>query len=39
MILRSERVAGKVLQGNCNFEAGTYRRIEGPTNLSFEING
>jgi predicted metal-dependent enzyme (double-stranded beta helix superfamily) len=37
LILRSERVAGKVLQGNYNFETGLYRRVEGPTNVPFEI--
>ena len=37
LILRSERVAGKVLQGNYNFETGAYRRLEGPTNVPYEI--
>jgi predicted metal-dependent enzyme (double-stranded beta helix superfamily) len=37
LILRSERVAGKVLQGNYNFETGAYRRVEGPTNVPYEI--
>ena len=37
LILRSERVAGKVLQGNYNMETGLYRRIEGPTNVPYEI--
>lgn len=39
VILRSERVAGKVLQGNYNIETGVYRRIEGPTNVPYEITG
>jgi predicted metal-dependent enzyme (double-stranded beta helix superfamily) len=39
LILRSERVAGKVLQGNYNFETGAYRRLEGPTNVPYEITG
>ena len=39
LILRSERVAGKVLQGNYNMETGLYRRIEGPTNVPYEITG
>ena len=39
MILRSERVAGKVLQGNYNFETGAYRRVEGPANVPYEITG
>ena len=39
LILRSERVAGKVLQGNYNFETGAYRRVEGPTNVPYEITG
>jgi predicted metal-dependent enzyme (double-stranded beta helix superfamily) len=37
LILRSERVAGKVLQGSYNMETGLYRRIEGPTNIPYEI--
>lgn len=39
VILRSERVSGKVLQGNYNMETGLYRRIEGPTNVPYEITG
>jgi predicted metal-dependent enzyme (double-stranded beta helix superfamily) len=39
LILRSERVAGKVLQGNYNFETGAYCRVEGPTNVPYEITG
>ena len=39
LILRSERVAGKVLQGNYDFESGYYRRVDGPTNVPFEITG
>ena len=39
LILRSERVAGKVLQGNYNIETGAYRRLEGPTNVPYEITG
>jgi predicted metal-dependent enzyme (double-stranded beta helix superfamily) len=39
LILRSERVAGKVLQGNYNFETGDYRRLEGPTNVPYEVTG
>ena len=37
VILRSERVAGKVLQGSYDFNTGIYRRIEGPTNIPYEI--
>ena len=37
LILRSERVAGKVLQGSYNMETGLYRRIEGPTNVPYEL--
>lgn len=37
LILRSERVAGKVPQGNYDFETGAYRRVEGPTNVAHEI--
>jgi len=37
VILRSERVAGKALQGSYNIETGAYRRVEGPTNLPYEI--
>ena len=39
LILRSERVAGKVLQGNYNVATGAYRRVEGPTNVPYEITG
>ena len=39
LILRSERVAGKVLQGNYDFQTGAYRRVEGPTNVLYEITG
>ncbi len=39
LILRSERVAGKVPQGNYDFETGAYRRVEGPTNVAYEITG
>jgi predicted metal-dependent enzyme (double-stranded beta helix superfamily) len=37
IILRSERVAGKVLQGSYDREKQTVRRIEGPTNIPYEI--
>jgi hypothetical protein len=37
IILRSERVAGKVLQGNYNMENNTVRQIDGPTNIPYEI--
>jgi predicted metal-dependent enzyme (double-stranded beta helix superfamily) len=39
VILRSERVAGKVLQGSYDRESNTVRRIEGPTNVPYEITG
>jgi predicted metal-dependent enzyme (double-stranded beta helix superfamily) len=39
IILRSERVAGKVLQGSYSMENNTVRRIEGPTNIPYEITG
>jgi predicted metal-dependent enzyme (double-stranded beta helix superfamily) len=39
IILRSERVAGKVLQGSYNIENNTVRRIDGPTNIPYEITG
>jgi predicted metal-dependent enzyme (double-stranded beta helix superfamily) len=39
IILRSERVAGKVLQGSYNMENDTVRQIDGPTNISYEITG
>jgi len=34
-----ERVAGKVPQGNYDFATGAYRRVEGPTNVSYEMTG
>lgn len=37
VILRSERVAGKVLQGSYDKESNTVRRIEGPTNILYDI--
>jgi predicted metal-dependent enzyme (double-stranded beta helix superfamily) len=37
IILRSERVAGKVLQGSYDRETNTVRRIDGPTNIPYEI--
>jgi predicted metal-dependent enzyme (double-stranded beta helix superfamily) len=37
VILRSERVAGKVLQGSYDRESNTVRRIDGPTNIPYEI--
>ena len=37
VILRSERVAGKVLQGSYDEESNTVRRIEGPTNIPYDI--
>jgi predicted metal-dependent enzyme (double-stranded beta helix superfamily) len=37
VILRSERVAGKVLQGSYNRESNCVRRIDGPTNIPYEI--
>jgi predicted metal-dependent enzyme (double-stranded beta helix superfamily) len=39
IILRSERVAGKVLQGSYDKENDTVRRIEGPENIPYEITG
>jgi predicted metal-dependent enzyme (double-stranded beta helix superfamily) len=39
VILRSERVAGRVPQGSYNKAANTVRRIEGPTNIPYEITG
>ena len=39
IILRSERVAGKVPQGSYDMEKNTVRRIEGPTNIPYEIVG
>ena len=37
VILRSERVAGKALQGSYDKKSNTVRRIEGPTNIPYEI--
>jgi len=37
VILRSERVAGKVLQGSYDKESNTVRRIEGPANIPYAI--
>ncbi|MDH3442758.1 MAG: hypothetical protein OEN50_02440 [Deltaproteobacteria bacterium] len=37
VILRSERVAGKVLQGSYDLEKNAVRRIDGPTNIPYEI--
>ncbi|HWH78707.1 MAG TPA: hypothetical protein VNT76_15105 [Candidatus Binatus sp.] len=39
IILRSERVSGKVLQGSYDLESGLYCRIEGPTNIPYELAG
>jgi predicted metal-dependent enzyme (double-stranded beta helix superfamily) len=39
VILRSERVAGKVLQGSYDRENNTVRRIAGPTNIPYEVTG
>jgi predicted metal-dependent enzyme (double-stranded beta helix superfamily) len=39
IILRSERVAGKVLQGSYDKELNAVRRIEGPVNIPYEITG
>jgi predicted metal-dependent enzyme (double-stranded beta helix superfamily) len=39
IILRSERVSGKVLQGSYSLENNTVRRIDGPTNIPYEITG
>jgi hypothetical protein len=39
VILRSERVAGKVLQGSYSMEGNLYRQIEGPTNVPYMITG
>jgi predicted metal-dependent enzyme (double-stranded beta helix superfamily) len=39
IILRSERVAGKVLQGSYDREKNTYRQIDGPTNIPYEVTG
>ncbi len=37
IILRSERVAGRVPQGSYSREGNRYRQVEGPTNIPFEI--
>jgi predicted metal-dependent enzyme (double-stranded beta helix superfamily) len=37
VILRSERVAGKVLQGSYDRSSHSVRRVEGPTNIPYEI--
>ena len=37
VILRSERVAGKVLQGSYDKDNNTVRRIDGPTNIPYDI--
>jgi predicted metal-dependent enzyme (double-stranded beta helix superfamily) len=39
VILRSERVSGKVLQGSYDLSNSTVRRIDGPTNIPYEITG
>ncbi|HEY7221000.1 MAG TPA: hypothetical protein VH985_21685 [Candidatus Binatia bacterium] len=39
IILRSERVSGKVLQGSYSIENNKVRRIDGPTNIPYEITG
>lgn len=39
LILRSERVAGKVPQGNYDMATNSHRRVEGPTNVPYEITG
>jgi predicted metal-dependent enzyme (double-stranded beta helix superfamily) len=39
IILRSERVAGKVPQGSYDKENDTVRRIEGPVNIPYAITG
>jgi predicted metal-dependent enzyme (double-stranded beta helix superfamily) len=39
VILRSERVSGKVPQGSYSIESNTVRRIDGPTNIPYEITG
>jgi predicted metal-dependent enzyme (double-stranded beta helix superfamily) len=39
VILRSERVSGKVPQGSYSIENNTVRRIDGPTNIPYEITG
>jgi predicted metal-dependent enzyme (double-stranded beta helix superfamily) len=37
VILRSERVAGKVLQGSYDKENNTVRQIDGPVNIPYQI--
>jgi hypothetical protein len=37
VILRSERVAGKVLQGSYDKDNNTVRRIDGPRNIPYDI--
>jgi predicted metal-dependent enzyme (double-stranded beta helix superfamily) len=39
VILRSERVAGKVLQGSYDREKRTYRKMDGPTNIPYKVLG
>ena len=39
VILRSERVSGKVLQGSYDLSNSTVRWIDGPTNIPYEITG
>jgi predicted metal-dependent enzyme (double-stranded beta helix superfamily) len=39
IILRSERVAGKVPQGSYSMEGNLYRQIEGPINIPYNITG
>jgi predicted metal-dependent enzyme (double-stranded beta helix superfamily) len=39
VILRSERVAGRFLQGSYDKENNTMCRIEGPVNIPYEITG
>jgi predicted metal-dependent enzyme (double-stranded beta helix superfamily) len=39
IILRSERVSGKVLQGSYDKERNTVRRIDGPVNIAYPITG
>ena len=39
VILRSERVAGKVLQGSYSMEGDLYRQIDGPANIPYAITG
>ena len=39
IILRSERVAGKVPQGSYSMDGNLYRQIEGPTNIPYNITG